>query len=128
MADNASELVVLGLRRMEYDEAAGLQERLRGECVASGGLRPRYLMRSSVASSAQWTSSNTTMVEVLQVVSSSKREENTRGRCASASSSLRRVPPSWDAISCNGPRGLGVKSASQDPHKVRERVSFPVNS
>jgi lipoate-protein ligase B len=39
MAEMAPELVVLGPQLTEYGEAAGLQERLRAECVASGGRR-----------------------------------------------------------------------------------------
>jgi lipoate-protein ligase B len=44
MAENVRELEVMGLRRMEYEEALRLQERLRDECLASGGRRNYLLM------------------------------------------------------------------------------------
>ena len=54
--------------------------------------RPRNLIRSSVASSAQWTSSITTTVGLALFCSSSSKAENTMGRGVSRLMSVDKLP------------------------------------
>ena len=82
--------------------------------------RPTIRSTSSVASSAQWTSSSTTT--------------DGRGRCQLLEQPVRQRRAAWRglprapgsrhqpltrAMSANGPNGRGVNSASQSPHSTR---------
>ena len=93
--------------------------------AASGSILPATKrMTSSVASSAQWTSSSTTIVG--DVRSSSATSDSARlygfGPLRTRSS---RVPPIVRATSTNGPSGRGMKSGSHAPVTTRVLSATP---
>src|SRR6185295_11528537 len=79
--------------------------------------RPRYLSRSRVASSAQCMSSNTASALVRS--SSSSVAVKIASRLPPELTAANNAPCVCRAMSCRGPSGRGVKSASQAPHSTR---------
>ena len=80
-----------------------------------GTRRPRKRSRSSVATSAQWTSSTTNTGQPVGLVQLPQNAAKSRSRGASARLSSRVGPPSPAAMSSSGPRGRGVNRPSQAP-------------
>ena len=97
--------------------------------------RPAYRSKSSVASSAQCRSSNTTTCVLCR--NSATNAANTSRVAAPLRSASRSWPPSSAATSRRGASGLGVVSGSHAPHPsqalertvlvhVRSRLVFPI--
>ena len=78
--------------------------------------RARNRTRSSVASSAPWTSSRTTINGRAEEHSASSVAWNSSPRGASSSRRWATVPPMAAEMSASGPRGRGVARASHRPH------------
>ena len=84
--------------------------------------RPSTRRASSVASSAQWTSSRTTTVGWA---SSARSARATARGSAPAPSRSASAPSVWAAMSANGPSGVGVARFSHDPRRTRTPACAP---